>query len=118
MGIYRLGEIGVHSGILIRLAWKFCFLRRWRRRTVDDDIKDCELFLRKERRHTEDNHPGRRRLNYAYRERSIDDGSHFDPRLDKYPEGTLRRSRESSDKSSAKVEKKKTGLEKVGSYNV
>uniref|UniRef100_A0A1B0D288 Uncharacterized protein n=1 Tax=Phlebotomus papatasi TaxID=29031 RepID=A0A1B0D288_PHLPP len=60
---------------------------RWRRRTVDDDIKDCELFLRKERRHTEDNHPGRRRLNYAYRERSIDDGSHFDPRLDKYPEG-------------------------------
>ncbi|XP_059622589.1 uncharacterized protein LOC132265824 [Phlebotomus argentipes] len=85
---------------------------RWRRRTVDDDIKACETFLRKERRHTEENHPAKRRLNYAYRERSIDDGSHFDPRLDKYPDGTLRRS-QAREKSPAKVEKKKSGLEKV-----
>ncbi|XP_055692139.1 uncharacterized protein LOC129795120 isoform X2 [Lutzomyia longipalpis] len=89
---------------------------RWRRRTVNDDIKACEMFLRKERRHTEDNHPVRRRLTYAYRERSIDDGSHFDPRLDKYPDGTTRKSRDSREKSvekSGKVEKKKSGLEKV-----
>ncbi|GAB0099931.1 uncharacterized protein DMENIID0001_158340 [Sergentomyia squamirostris] len=85
---------------------------RWKRRTIEDDIKGCELFLRKERRHTEENHPTRRHLNYIYRERSIDDGSHFDPRLDKYPDGTLRRSREKSVEKT-KTEKKKSGLEKV-----
>lgn len=26
-----------------------------------------------------------KRFEYRYRERSIDDGSHYDPRLDKYP---------------------------------
>uniref|UniRef100_A0A1B0GHG4 Uncharacterized protein n=2 Tax=Lutzomyia longipalpis TaxID=7200 RepID=A0A1B0GHG4_LUTLO len=80
------------------------------------DSFNGDLQTRKERRHTEDNHPVRRRLTYAYRERSIDDGSHFDPRLDKYPDGTTRKSRDSREKSvekSGKVEKKKSGLEKV-----
>ncbi|XP_055858816.1 uncharacterized protein LOC129921148 [Episyrphus balteatus] len=67
---------------------------KWRKRTLKDDVTACELFIKKERRHTEDQHPQRKRYDFVYRERSIDDGSHFDPRLDKYPKSstsTLRR---------------------------
>lgn len=77
----------------------------------------CEIFLKKEQKHTEDTFVIPKRYNYNYRERSIDDGSHFDPRLDKYnSESTLRRS---SDKRNMErhhhqvPEKKISGLEKV-----
>lgn len=87
---------------------------KWKQRTYDDDRRACESFLRKERRHTTENHPVQWTRSYGYRERSIDDGSHFDPRLDRYPDdqGTLRRRREKSAERSA-AEKKKSGLEKV-----
>lgn len=45
-----------------------------------------ELFLKRECQFSESLHPTKRRFDYVFRERSIDDGSHFDPRLDKYPE--------------------------------
>lgn len=86
------------------MAWN----SRWRRRTVEDDIRASEMFLKRERQHSEQLHS--RRFDYVFRERSIDDGSLFDPRLDKYPikyhagdqkSGTLRN------------EKKIGGLEKV-----
>lgn len=88
---------------------------KWKQRTYDDDRRTCDLFLRKERRHTVENHPVQWTRSYGYKERSIDDGSHFDPRLDKYVEeeqGTLRRRREKSAERHA-AEKKKSGLEKV-----
>lgn len=51
------------------------------------------------------------RNEYAPRERSIDDGSHFDPRIDKdFDKGTLKRV---TDKKPPKPEKK-SSLEKVG----
>lgn len=59
------------------------FFSRWRRRTPHDDIMDTDLFLKRERQHTEKLNA--RRYDYRFRERSIDDGSHYDPRLDKYP---------------------------------
>lgn len=95
---------------------------KYKQRTYDDDRRACELFLRKERRHTVENHPVQwsRSHGGGYRERSIDDGSHFDPRLDRYNNnnnnaddggGTLRRRREKSAERNG--EKKKSGLEKV-----
>lgn len=50
--------------------------------------RECQL--------SESLHPSKKRYDFAFRERSIDDGSHFDPRLDKYPDqpknqGTLTR---------------------------
>lgn len=49
--------------------------------------------MKRERQHTELMHPSKKRYNYIFRERSIDDGSHFDPHLDKYPRenNTLRK---------------------------
>ncbi|KMY92344.1 uncharacterized protein LOC6733596 [Drosophila simulans] len=109
---------------------------RWRKRTVLDDIRDCESFLRKERRDSAQQRqlqrqavPSRlrREHSYVYRERSIDDGSHFDPHLDKYPvaTSTLRRREQHStshsqsqtqkteDSSTLKRNKKLGGFEKV-----
>ena len=93
---------------------------KWKQRTYDDDRRACDAFLRKERRHTAENHPVQytRKGGYGFRERSIDDGSHFDPRLDRYSDdphhqGTLRRNREKSAERYAAAEKKKSGLEKV-----
>lgn len=52
-----------------------------------DNIKYItELFLKRECQHSESLHPSKKRYDFIFRERSIDDGSHFDPRLDKYPE--------------------------------
>uniref|UniRef100_A0A0K8UKX5 Uncharacterized protein n=1 Tax=Bactrocera latifrons TaxID=174628 RepID=A0A0K8UKX5_BACLA len=91
---------------------------RWRKRTIADDIKACEAFLRKERRHIEQLHVARRRDSYVYRERSIDDGSHYDPHLDKYPAATstLRRKDQQSQTAGTetlKRNKKLGGFEKV-----
>ncbi|KAM7344186.1 bloated [Cochliomyia hominivorax] len=100
---------------------------RWRKRTIADDIKSCENFLKKERRHCEHQRSaGKRKENYVYRERSIDDGSHYDPHLDKYPDTsskntTLRRRDQQSqtaqtrseDTATLKRNKKLGGFEKV-----
>ncbi|XP_055916688.1 uncharacterized protein LOC129949323 [Eupeodes corollae] len=79
---------------------------KWRKRTFKDDVAACELFIKKERRHTENQHPHRKRYDFVYRERSIDDGSHFDPRLDKYPKSSTstlqwRNNKENSSQSAA-----------------
>ncbi|XP_022224748.2 uncharacterized protein LOC111075626 [Drosophila obscura] len=112
---------------------------RWRKRTALDDMRACESFLRKERRDSAQQRqlqrqaiiPARlrRENSYVYRERSIDDGSHFDPHLDKYPvaTSTLRRREQHSqsqsqshsqsqsreDSSTLKRNKKLGGFEKV-----
>ncbi|SPP75212.1 uncharacterized protein LOC117579703 isoform X2 [Drosophila guanche] len=112
---------------------------RWRKRTAIDDMRACESFLRKERRDSAQQRqlqrqaiiPARlrRENSYVYRERSIDDGSHFDPHLDKYPvaTSTLRRREQQSqsrsqsqpqsqsreDSSTLKRNKKLGGFEKV-----
>ena len=62
-----------------------------------------------------------KKYNYIYRERSIDDGSHFDPRLDKYPDETMRRRSDRSERSvernsTLRSEKKISGLEKVNNF--
>lgn len=99
-------------------------------------MRACESFLRKERRDSaQQRHiqrqavPSRlrREHSYVYRERSIDDGSHFDPHLDKYPvaTSTLRRREQHSqsqtqsqsqnreESSTLKRNKKLGGFEKV-----
>ncbi|XP_068145817.1 serine/arginine repetitive matrix protein 2 [Drosophila tropicalis] len=105
---------------------------RWRKRTTLDDIRVCESFLRKERRDSAQQQRQlqrqlqsavpptrlRREHSYVYRERSIDDGSHFDPHLDKYPiaTSTLRRREKSQSRdetSTLKRNKKLGGFEKV-----
>lgn len=50
-----------------------------------------EKFLKKERRHTDES----TRSQYLHRERSIDDGSKFDPRIDKYEITTIERKQRS-----------------------
>ncbi|KAG4068559.1 hypothetical protein HA402_004900 [Bradysia odoriphaga] len=87
---------------------------RWKRRTTRDDIKASDLFIKREKQHSEQLQA--KRFGFVFRERSIDDGSHFDPRLDKYPSGTLKsnRTEKSINKSGTlKSEKKIGGLEKV-----
>ncbi|KAH8277845.1 hypothetical protein KR018_008529, partial [Drosophila ironensis] len=106
---------------------------RWRKRTIYDDMKACESFLRKERGDSAQQQSQQQRLgpptrlrrehSYVYRERSIDDGSHFDPHLDKYPvaTSTLRRrehhsppqSQSREESSTLKRNKKLGGFEKV-----
>lgn len=98
-------------------------------------MRACESFLRKERRDSAQQQrqlqqqrqtaPARlrREHSYVYRERSIDDGSHFDPHLDKYPvaTSTLRRREQHSqsqsqsreDSGTLKRNKKLGGFEKV-----
>ncbi|XP_053965176.1 uncharacterized protein LOC128867743 [Anastrepha ludens] len=93
-------------------------ISRWRKRTIADDIKACDTFLRKERRHIEQLHVARRKDSYVYRERSIDDGSHFDPHLDKYPTATSTLHRKDQQSQTAgnetlKRNKKLGGFEKV-----
>ncbi|XP_053690279.1 uncharacterized protein LOC128738861 [Sabethes cyaneus] len=81
-----------------------------RKYTLNQNILACESFLRNERVHT-NNCIRKPRKTYSYRERSIDDGSRFDPRLDDYlvdPPKVL--------KSSLKQEKKSGGLAKVKEF--
>lgn len=88
--------------------------KRWKRRTTRDDIKASEIFLKREKQHSEQLHA--KRFGFVFRERSIDDGSHFDPRLDKYPSGTLKSNRTeklTNKTGTLKSEKKIGGLEKV-----
>ncbi|XP_058829270.1 serine/arginine repetitive matrix protein 1 [Topomyia yanbarensis] len=78
--------------------------------TLSQNILACESFLRNERVHTNSCLRKPRRM-YSYRERSIDDGSRFDPRLDEYSGD-----RTKVLKSSLKQEKKTGGLAKVKEF--
>lgn len=56
-------------------------------------------------------HPSKKRYDFVFRERSIDDGSHFDPHLDKYPtqpknhHGTLTRKSQQQQQNHDEVKK-------------
>uniref|UniRef100_A0A336M5B2 CSON012374 protein n=1 Tax=Culicoides sonorensis TaxID=179676 RepID=A0A336M5B2_CULSO len=63
-------------------------------------IHVTEKFLKKERRHTDES----TRSQYLHRERSIDDGSRFDPRIDKY--NTTERKNRSQTVEDHKVDKR------------
>lgn len=81
---------------------------------ISDSVKNItEIFLRRERRHADV--LNKRRYDYRFRERSIDDGSHYDPRLDKFPNQDPARhtlTRPSPDKKE-KSEKKFNSLKRV-----
>lgn len=75
-----------------------------------DAIKTVtESFLKRERQHTELIHPSKKRYDFVFRERSIDDGSHFDPRLDKYPKQEQLRGRQTLSPDATKKSEKKFG---------
>ncbi|XP_058457559.1 uncharacterized protein LOC131434641 [Malaya genurostris] len=78
--------------------------------SLSQNILACESFIRNERVHTNNCLQKPRRM-YTYRERSIDDGSRFDPRLDEYSVD-----RTKVLKSSLKQEKKPGGLAKVKEF--
>ncbi|XP_062712363.1 uncharacterized protein LOC109410650 [Aedes albopictus] len=84
-----------------------------RKYTMAQNIHACESFLRHERNHTNGCLRKPKRT-YSYRERSIDDGSRFDPRLDDYPDSG--RGYQKELKSSMKQEKKTGGLAKVKQF--
>lgn len=66
----------------------------------------------KERKHTQETNPPVIRT-FVYRERSIDDGSHYDPNIDKLNIIRERRHNEKVVKDFIKSRKKKSGMEKV-----
>lgn len=105
---------------------------RFRRHESDDDIQDTSLLLASERRHTEDNYPSEQiyangeynarfedfpRQEYVPRERSADDGSHFDPRIDRFDKSPNRQNEKISAKP-PKAVKKLSGLEKVNMFSI
>lgn len=67
----------------------------------------------KERRHTEETYPFHLVKTFVYRERSIDDGSHYDPNLDKANIIKELKHNKKIAKDFIKSKKKKSGLEKV-----
>lgn len=67
----------------------------------------------KERRHTEETYPFQLVRTFVYRERSIDDGSHYDPNLDKANIVKEWKHNKKITKDFLKSKKKKSGLEKV-----
>lgn len=80
------------------------------------DKSVTDLFLKRERQHTELMHPSKKRYEYIFRERSIDDGSHYDPRLDKYPREitTLKRQQSiKTEQGNKKTDSKFGSLKKV-----
>jgi hypothetical protein len=83
--------------------------RKW---SPEDDIIECELFLMKEKKHTEETYPFQLVRTFVYRERSIDDGSHYDPNLDKANIIKEWKHNKKLTKDFLKS-KKKSGLEKV-----
>lgn len=105
---------------------------RHRRHESDDDVRNTSLFLASERQHTEDNYPSEQiyangeylakvkdyrddRKDYIPRERSADDGSHFDPKVERYDKSPNRHDEKVSAKP-PKATKKLSGLEKVNIF--
>lgn len=82
----------------------------------EDDIIECELFLMKERKHTEETYPYHLVRTFVHRERSIDDGSFYDPNLDKaniLKEWKHNKKMTREFIKSQAPKKKKSGIEKV-----
>lgn len=67
----------------------------------------------KEKKHTEETYPYQLVRTFVYRERSIDDGSHFDPNLDKANIIKEWKHNKKLTREFLKSKKKKSGLEKV-----
>lgn len=67
----------------------------------------------KEKKHTEETYPFQLVRTYVYRERSIDDGSHYDPNLDKANIIKEWKHNKKLTKDFLKSKKKKSGLDKV-----
>ena len=85
------------------------FSRKW---NYQDDIIESELFLMKERKHTQETQPPMTRT-FIYRERSIDDGSHYDPNIDKLNIIREIKHNDKIVKDFIKSRKKKSSIEKV-----
>ncbi|ETN62959.1 hypothetical protein AND_005340 [Anopheles darlingi] len=83
--------------------------------TLTENVSACEDFLRMERTHTNSCMRKPRRT-YAYRERSIDDGSRYDPRLDEISASRSYTRDPASLKSSLKAEKKTGSLAKMKQF--
>jgi hypothetical protein len=92
------------------LTFLFAFSRKW---NYEDDIIECELFLMKEKKHTEETYPYQLVRTFVYRERSIDDGSHYDPNLDKSNIIKEWKHNKKLTRDFIKSKKKKSSLEKV-----
>uniref|UniRef100_A0A6E8W474 Calponin-homology (CH) domain-containing protein n=2 Tax=Anopheles coluzzii TaxID=1518534 RepID=A0A6E8W474_ANOCL len=82
--------------------------------TLTENVRACEDFLRMERTHT-NSCMRKPRKAHVYRERSIDDGSRYDPRLDEIS-ASRSYTRDSTLKSSLKADKKAGGLAKVKQF--
>lgn len=67
----------------------------------------------KEKKHTEETYPFQLARTFVYRERSIDDGSHYDPNLDKANILKEWKHNKKLTKDFLKSKKKKSGLDKV-----
>lgn len=67
----------------------------------------------KEKKHTEETYPFQLVRTFVYRERSIDDGSHYDPNLDKANIIKEWKHNKKLTKDFLKSKKKKSGLDKV-----
>ena len=74
-------------------------------------VQSTKSFLRHERQHTNDVMKKRRKT--PYRERSIDDGSRYDPRIDRV---TSHHSHSRTRSSTTKHEKKSGGLQRVKEF--
>lgn len=66
-----------------------------------------------EKKHTEETYPYQLVRTYVYRERSIDDGSHYDPNIDKTKVIKELRHNEKIVKDFLKAKKKKSSIEKM-----
>lgn len=116
----RLVDSGIENDFRKGSSGEIHRTNRFRRHESDDDVRDTSLFLASERRHTEDNYPSEQiyangeyfRQEYVPRERSVDDGSHFDPRIDRFDKSPQRYDEKISAKP-PKAVKKLSGLEKV-----
>ncbi|XP_059061284.1 trichohyalin [Achroia grisella] len=103
---------------------------RYRPHESDDDVRNVSLFLASERRHTEDNYPSEQiyangeylakfkdfrengyRKEYS-RDKSIDNVSHLEPRVDRYNKSPIGHDNKVSAKP-PKAAKKLSGLEKM-----
>lgn len=100
------GDSGIENDIKRERDHNHNYMRQ-RPHFAGDAMKTVtELFLKRERQHTELMHPSKKRYDFVFRERSIDDGSHFDPRLDKYPKQEQQRGRQTLARPSPDANKK------------
>lgn len=126
----RLVDSGIENDFRKDSSGEIHRTRRMRHES-DDDVHNTSLFLASERRHTEDNYPTEQIYangeylatfkdykrddgkEYVSRERSADDGSHFEPKHNRYEKNPSSRHDEKISAKPPKATKKLSGLEKV-----